>query len=319
MIGHECGHSSFSPNNLVNDFTGWVLHSLLLTPYFSWQSTHRRHHIYANNLAKDHNYVPPQRAQYAKALGVDIERIEELTEDSPIATFTRIMIQQLLGWPWYLFNNITASRGSLNKSQKNYPLGNSHLNPYSSLFRPEEARLIFYSDLGMGLTATGLYFAAQYFGASTVALLYLQPYLWVNHWIVAITYLHHTHVNVPKYEAEAWTFLRGALATIDREMGFAGKHMMHNIVEYHVIHHLFSRIPHYHTEEATKAIMPLLGKNYHEDKKRGFFPSLWESFTQCQFMEPDYPGKQPADRTLWYKAGPSPPIEIGMMTKGWDR
>ena len=96
------------------------------------------------------------------------------------------------------------------------------------------------SDMGLALTAGALYVAGQKFGFASVALMYGQPYLWLNHWIVAITYLHHTHPEVPKYRPEAWTFIKGALATVDRNLGFAGQHMLHNIADYHVIHHLFS-------------------------------------------------------------------------------
>lgn len=241
VIGHECGHSAFSPSPYLNDTLGFILHSLLLTPYFSWKSTHRRHHIYANNLAKDHNYVPPQRSTYLSIKRFTADQLDEMTEDSPIVTFTRIVIQQLLGFPWYLLTNITSSQGSLvGKKPSKWILGNSHFSPNGPLFRPEEAHLILLSDIGLGLAFTGLWYASKMVGWQMVALLYLQPYLWVNHWIVAITYLHHTHPQVPKYEPEAWTFLKGATATVDRNLGFAGKHFMHNIADYHVIHHLFS-------------------------------------------------------------------------------
>jgi bifunctional Delta-12/omega-3 fatty acid desaturase len=213
---------------------------VLLTPYFSWQSTHRRHHIYANNLAKDHNYVPPQKYNYAVQLGVAVERLEELSEDTPIVTFLRILLQQAIGFPWYLLTNITASQGSLYRHQSDVFLGNSHFLPSSTLFRPEETIYILLSDLGILLMATGLWWSSKIFGTPAILLVYVQPYLWVNHWIVAITYLHHTHPNLPKYEPEAWTFLKGALATVDREFGWIGKHLFHNIIDYHVIHHLFS-------------------------------------------------------------------------------
>lgn len=219
---------------------GWTLHSSLLTPYFSWKSSHRRHHIFANNLAKDHNYVPPQREEYANSLLINADRLEELTEDSPIVTFVRLMIQQIFGFPWYLLTNITASQGSLHKRHSKNILGNSHFLPHSTIFRPEEAHLVIMSDVGVGVMAAGLYYASTKIGFNLVALLYLQPYMWVNNWIVAITYLHHTHPKLPKFEPEAWTFLKGATATVDREFGFIGKHMFHNIIEFHVIHHLFS-------------------------------------------------------------------------------
>ena len=165
-----------------------------------------------------------------------------MAEDSPLYTFSRILFQQIVGFPCYLAANITATQGSLARknSPSKFPLGNSHYLPTSALFRPEEWHLILASDIGIGLMLTGVWFAIRRFGFEAVALLYGVPYLWVNHWIVAITFLHHTHPDVPKYEPEAWTFLKGATATIDRELGFSGKHLMHNIADFHVIHHLFS-------------------------------------------------------------------------------
>jgi len=318
VLGHECGHGSFSPSKLLNNSFGWVIHSSLMTPYFAWQSTHRRHHIYANNLAKDHNYVPPQAEQYASVLGISAEQLEsldEMTEDAPLAAFGRIVMQQLLGWPMYLVNNITASAGSLYGKQSDKPFGNSHLNPWSTLFRPEEAHLMIASDMGLALTAGALYVAGQKFGFASVALMYGQPYLWLNHWIVAITYLHHTHPEVPKYRPEAWTFIKGALATVDRNLGFAGQHMLHNIADYHVIHHLFSRIPHYYAKEATEAIQPLLGKQYHEERGN-FNAAMWDSFHKCQWVKAD-DVEDEKERAYWFKAGPIPPPERDMKKRSW--
>ena len=76
-----------------------------------------------------------------------------------------------------------------------------------------------------------------------------------------------------------------------------------------------SRIPQYYAEEATKKVIPLLGDAYHSDKQRKFLPSLWEAFTRCQWVEPDDPKKEPKDRAMWYKAGPSPPVEAAMIKK----
>ena len=136
-------------------------------------------------------------------------------------------------------NNITASRGSLTTSQSPKLLGNSHFLPSSSLFRPEEAHLIILSDIGIGLALLGLMYASQQVGWQMITCLYFYPYLFVNHWIVAITYLHHTHPKVPKFEDEAWSFLKGATATVDRDFGWVGKYLLHNVIEYHVVHHLF--------------------------------------------------------------------------------
>lgn len=36
VIAHECGHQAFSSSQLVNDTVGFILHTCLLVPYFSW-------------------------------------------------------------------------------------------------------------------------------------------------------------------------------------------------------------------------------------------------------------------------------------------
>lgn len=36
VIAHECGHGAFSATPIVNDVVGFVVHSALLVPYYSW-------------------------------------------------------------------------------------------------------------------------------------------------------------------------------------------------------------------------------------------------------------------------------------------
>merc|ERR1711871_754331 len=37
VLAHECGHGAFSKNKTIQDTVGYVLHSLFLVPYYSWQ------------------------------------------------------------------------------------------------------------------------------------------------------------------------------------------------------------------------------------------------------------------------------------------
>jgi len=107
--------------------------------------------------------------------------------------------------------------------------------------------------------------------------------------LVAITFLQHTDPSLPHYEAHAWTFTRGAAATIDREFGFIGRHLLHGIIETHVLHHYVSTIPFYHADEATEAIKPVMGSHYRADVEGGsvgFIRSMWKSARWCQWIEP---------------------------------
>lgn len=36
VLGHECGHYAFSDKWYLNDSLGYILHTSLLVPYFSW-------------------------------------------------------------------------------------------------------------------------------------------------------------------------------------------------------------------------------------------------------------------------------------------
>ena len=107
---------------------------------------------------------------------------------------------------------------------------------------------------------------------------------------MAITYLQHTDPSLPHYDAETWTFARGAAATIDRDGGFVGRHLFHGIIETHVLHHHVSTIPFYHADEATEAIKPVLGRHYRKDPIQsglvGFVKTLWSSARACQWVEP---------------------------------
>ena len=322
VIAHDCGHSGFSSSPLLNDTIGFILHSALFAPYFSWKSTHRRHHIYANHIEKDLNYVPPRREEYARKIGVAAELLEEVGQDAPVVLFMRILLQQVIGWNWYILSNITCPPTAVIKKNMS-AWRHSHFDPSGAMFRHSESSAVIMSDVGCLTTAGLLYCLYLYLGSfETLFWMYFVPWMWVNHWIVMITYLHHTHPSVPKYSSESWTFIRGATATIDRDFGFIGTHFFHNISSDHVAHHLFSRIPHYYSSIATRAIAPLLGKHYHQ-RGRFLYNDLKLAFASCQWVEEDTSkdedfglvkgGKHNAkDQALWYRHGISPPPEFKM-------
>ncbi|KAJ5717967.1 hypothetical protein N7488_003613 [Penicillium malachiteum] len=323
IIAHDCGHSSFSKSGVLNDIVGFTLHSSLLAPYFSWKSTHRRHHIYANHIDKDLNYVPPRRGEYAEKIGHAVELLEEVGQDSPLVLLIRILIQQIFGWNWYLLSHITCPPSAVPK-QGLSAWRHSHFDPWGAVFRDSEKVAILLSDAGCLATLAALYHFYQQVGSfGTVFWVYVVPWMWLNHWIVMITYLHHTHPSVPKYTAESWTFLRGATATVDRDFGIIGTHFFHHISTDHVTHHIFSRMPHYYIPTASKAIIPLLGNHYH-DRQKFRYEDLKTSFKECQWVE-ESPSQDKqfglrgegdvtdhSNEALWYRGGKSPAVEFKM-------
>ncbi|XP_049405463.1 delta(12)-fatty-acid desaturase FAD2-like [Solanum stenotomum] len=112
-----------------------------------------------------------------------------------------------------------------------------------------------------------------------------------------MTFLNHTHPSVPHYDSSEWDWLRGALATIDRDYGMLNR-VFHNGPDTHVLHHLFSTIPHYHAMEATKAIKPLLGEYYQFDGTP-VYTALWRESRECIYVEKDE-GRQD-NGVFWFK------------------
>lgn len=297
VLAHEAGHQSFSPSKVLNDTVGWVLHSALLVPYFSWKISHGKHHKATGNIERDMVFVPATREQFATKVGKMAHELHELMEDTPIMTALDLLQQQLGGWPVYLLSNVTGhnfhdrqTEGKGNGKVNGFRDGVNHFFPSSPLFEKKDEHLILLSDLGLAITLSVLAIVGYKFGFSNLFVWYIAPYLWVNHWLVAITFLQHTDPTLPHYGPESWNFVRGAAATIDRNFWPIGPHFFHGIIETHVLHHYVSTIPFYHADEATEAIRPIMGRHYRADTDGGawgFVKSLWRSARMCKWVEPN--------------------------------
>ncbi|TDZ36016.1 Oleate hydroxylase FAH12 [Colletotrichum sidae] len=311
VIAHECGHQAFSPSRTLNNAVGWVLHSSLLVPYFSWQISHSKHHKATGHMERDMVFVPRTREQHATRAGRLVHELAELTEETPAFTFMMLVLQQLVGWPNYLMTNVTGhnyherQREGRGKGKMNgYGGGVNHFDPASPIFEAKDAKLIVMSDIGLAITISVLTYLGKTYGWSNLLVWYFIPYLWVNHWLVAITFLQHTDPSLPHYTGEQWNFVRGAAATIDREMGFIGRHLLHGIVETHVLHHYISTIPFYNADEASDAIRPVMGKHYRADVKDGpigFIKALYKSARMCQWVEPSAEAEGEGKGVLFFR------------------
>lgn len=280
VISHECGHQAFSESQAVNDTVGLIFHSLLLVPYYSWKHSHRRHHSNTGSVAKDEVFVPHVRD------GVSEDFV--LTHLAPFR-LVKLAGSLLLGWPMYLAFNVKS---------RPYP-GHAwvnHFDPWSPIFSKRERIEIAVSDAALVAVGYGLYSAGNAWGWGWLAKTYGIPYLIVNFWLVMITLLQHTHPALPHYTDSEWDWLRGALATVDRNYGWLLNTLHHHIADTHVTHHLFSQMPHYHAQEATEALKPILGKYYQNDE-RFIFKALWEDYSSCRYVAPDKMG----DGILWQR------------------
>merc|ERR1712086_861132 len=64
-----------------------------------------------------------------------------------------------------------------------------------------------------------IYRACREYGVLPVSLWYFGPLLWNQAWLVLYTWLQHNDPSVPQYGPSDWTWVKGALSTIDRPYG----------------------------------------------------------------------------------------------------
>ena len=189
-MAHECGHQSFSPSKTLNDTVGFICHSALLVPYFSWKISHGKHHKATGHLDRDMVFVPKTREQYASKIRKAAHELAELAEETPIVTAGSLIGQQLAGWLLYLSTNVTGHNSHTRQKEgrgqgKMNGWGGkvNHFDPSSPLYEAKDSKWILASDLGLAVVAGVLILIGKSFGWANLAVWYFLPYLWVNHWL----------------------------------------------------------------------------------------------------------------------------------------
>ena len=296
------GHGAFSPNRRLTDIVGYVLHSLLLVPYFSWQRSHAVHHQYTNHMELGETHVP--EVMHADDMsGKRFFSMDKLGEQIGMKVFGvyQAFIHLIVGWPAYLLIGATGGpdRGMTNHFYPE-PL-TTPPNPRKELFPGNWKAKVYQSDIGIAAMVTGLITWAVCDGIGPVMALYGGPYIVINAWLVLYTWLQHTDVDVPHFSDEDHNFVKGALHTIDRPydkldpFGFID-FLHHKIGSTHVAHHFDSTIPHYKAQIATDAIK----KNFPEFYLYDPTPipaAFWRVCKGCAVVE------KRGDKWIWRNNG----------------
>lgn len=269
VLGHDCGHGSFSRKRWINHLFGHICHSPLLVPYHGWRISHRTHHTLHGDADREETWYPMTATEYREMPG-----------------YVRLLrFTPMLLWlfPFYLARRSPRHDGS-------------HFHPGSDLFKPQEKWQVITSTAWWLAMFAGLVAAGVVYGPLAAALYYVGPYLVFIAWLDLVTYLHHTDPDVPWYRGKEWSFAKGALSAVDRNYGMVNE--IHHNIGTHVLHHLFINIPHYKLRRATEALAPHLGEHYFQTDEP-FWRSFERSRKQCHFINDE-------GHTTYFKSASDP-------------
>ena len=220
VTAHECGHGAFSDNRKLQDFVGYIYHSLMLVPYYAWQRSHAVHHANTNHVTDGETHVPPINANPSKHISNKsiIQKVFGKYIGEAIYGWGQILLHLLVGWPAYLLIGATggSSRGLTNHFVPiQIPTAGQSVKEMKRLF-PNMSLKMLISDIGVVGVLVGLYQLALKFGWNWIIAAYFGPYLVINAWLVGYTWLQHTEVDIPHLPANNFSFLKGAFHTVDR-------------------------------------------------------------------------------------------------------
>jgi len=292
----KCGHGAFSKDSRIQDTVGFVIHSILLVPYYSWQRSHAVHHRFTNHLELGETHVPEiwtpetnKGSSIARRQGL----IKVFGEEVGLKLWgsSQAVLHLVFGWPAYLLIGATGGpgRGGTNHFLPDPTSPVSDEFPKSELFPGQWKSKVLQSDIGIAAVVSGLLTWGFCNGFGQVMAIYGGPYIIINAWLVLYTWLQHTNTDVPHFTDEDHSYVKGALHTIDRpydelDPWGAIDFLHHKIGTTHVAHHFDCTIPHYHAEKATNAIKENYPELYMHDPTP-IFEALWKCCVGCTAVE----------------------------------
>ena len=223
IIFHDCTHGSFFQSHRANNFWGKVTGVLTFTPFYSWKSSHVRHHGTSGNLDKrGHGDVWTMTVAEYKSAPLKM-RLRYRLYRNPAVMF-------LLG-PIYIF--LVSNR---------FPGKNA----------PKKERISVYGTDAAILIMAGL--LSLFFGLKTyiiIQFLILYAALIGGVWLF---YVQHQFEDVYWADNEDWNFVDASLrgASFYKLPPFLS--WFTGNIGYHHIHHLNPGIPNYNLPKCQKGI-----------------------------------------------------------------
>lgn len=241
LVGHDCGHGSFSNNRKVNRIVGYLCMAPLFNGYHSWVLTHNHHHANTQLIGQDVDW-----SSYL----VTKEEFAKLTWSENFAIKLGYYLPFGIFF-WIMWNAI--QRGS----QVGPMLG-------KKLYERHKKKLIL-SNLFMLAVSLTIYVVFWYYTGFWGMMKYHGVPLLIASLLGGIfVAIGHANENTIWYEKHSWSPIRGQIvSTYDYRFPSWFEYLVLNI-NVHIPHHVSVRIPWYNLKLAAKHLQKSYPELYQE-------------------------------------------------------
>ena len=252
VIGHDCGHRSFSNRRWVNNWVGHIAMLPLIYPFHSWRLLHDIHHRHTNNLDIDNAWAPWTE--------------EEFNAANPVL---QQVYRFMRGWFWWLAS--VAHWAVLHFDLNNFS-PRDHQKVKRSIAAVAVFAAIFFPTL---VLTTGWWGLVKF---------WLVPWLGYHFWMSTFTLVPHTVPDIAFAPGDTWNEAEAQLSgTLHCDYPRWVELLCHDI-NVHVPHHVSVGIPSYNLRQAHAALKDHWGSRVKETR---FSLGLMHTITsQCHIYNP---------------------------------
>ncbi|KAJ7536056.1 hypothetical protein O6H91_12G055000 [Diphasiastrum complanatum] len=251
VVGHDCGHNSFSKSQLVNDVVGTIMMAPLIYPFEPWRIKHNIHHAHTNKLIMDTAWQPFRPHQFDRA-----------------GPFTKAVMKAAMGPLWWV-----ASVG-------HWLLWHFDLSKFRTQDLPK-VKVSLVAVLAFTLVVLLPLLITQ--GPIGFIKWWLLPWLGFHFWMSTFTLVHHTAPHIPFKQNREWNVVEAQLnGTVHCDYPAWVEILCHDI-SVHIPHHVSTRIPSYNLRKAYASIQ----KNWDKYLNKAVFgiPLISTIINECNLFD----------------------------------
>ena len=234
VIGHDCGHRSFSNKIWINDLVGHIAFLPLIFPFHCWRFKHDHHHLHTNKMGEDNAWYPFTIDEYEKGKGLI----------SNVYRFIRTRFWwtgSIIHWANLHFNATLYPERQQSQVKFSYRL----VIAFAAIAFPTL------------IITTGFFGFISFF---------VMPWLVYHFWMSTFTIVHHTMPDIQFKDKDKWHAATDKLTgTVHCDYPVWVEWLCHDI-NVHVPHHISTGIPSYNLRLAHKSIDENWGQYMYKTK-----------------------------------------------------